>query len=572
MNAAKTLLTAFAVTAGFLASAQLPDRFAVVITEIMADPAPAVGLPNAEYIELRNTTATALPLNGWKLSDKTTTTVLNTSFILQPDSVVILCTNSNAAALSAYGRTVGVSSFPSLDNNGDVITLHSPQNRLIHAVGYEPDWYGDDTKKAGGWSLEMINPQNPCTGKENWKASINALGGTPGKTNSVNGNNADATPPQLKRAYATDSVTIVLIFDEPLDSSSAAVVSNYHLPSYTVTAAKPVAPLFQAVQLQVTAPLQAGTTATLTATNLTDCKGNLLGAYNHARIGLSQPAMTGDVVINEILFRPRPGGSDYVELYNRSNKVIDAATLLIANRNSSGVVSSLKKIAEEPSLLFPGDYMVLTENKTELAMQYLVKNDDAVWQLPSLPTFPNDKGTVVLQSNIGNHMDEVAYTKDWHFGLVADDAGVALERIDPDDVSQKAANWHSAAATAGYGTPGYQNSQYRQTESVKATVAVSPAIFSPDNDGRDDIATIAYQVEESGYVANVFLFDAAGRTVRHLVKNDLLGLKGSWSWDGLDERRNKLPIGTYIVFTEIFTLGGRKKSFKNTVVLARQLN
>jgi hypothetical protein len=572
MNAAKTLLTAFAVTAGFLASAQLPDRFAIVITEIMADPAPAVGLPNAEYIEIKNISTTALSLNGWKLSDKTTTAVLTTAAVLQPDSVVILCANSNAAALSAYGRTVGVSSFPSLDNDGDILILRSPQNKTMHAVGYEADWYGDDTKKAGGWSLEMVDPQNPCAGKSNWKASVNALGGTPGKPNSVNANNADATPPQLKRAYAADSVTVVLVFDEPLDSSSAATVSNYRLPAYTITAAKPVAPLFQAVQLQLTAPLQEGSVATLTANNLTDCKGNFIGAYNHARVGLSQPAMAGDVVINEILFHPRPGGSDYVELYNRSNKIIDAATLRIANRNSSGVVSSLKKIAEESFLLFPGDYLVLTENKTELAMQYLVKNEDAVWQLASLPSFPNDKGTVVLQRNNGDRMDEVAYTKDWHFGLIADDTGVALERIDPTDVSQKAANWHSAATTAGYGTPGYQNSQYRQAETGKATVTVFPAIFSPDNDGRDDIATITYQVEESGYVANVFLFDAAGRTVRQLVKNDLLGLKGSWTWDGLDERHNKLPIGTYIVLTEIFTLEGRKKSFKNTVVLARQLN
>lgn len=572
MNAAKTLLTAFAVIAGFLVSAQTPDRFAVVITEIMADPTPTVGLPNAEYIEIKNLSAVALPLNGWKLSDKTTTAVLNTAFILQPDSVVILCTNSNAAALAAYGSTVGAPSFPSLDNDGDVLILRSPQDRIIHAVGYEADWYGDETKKAGGWSLEMIDSQNPCTGKENWKASVNTLGGTPGNTNSVNGNNADATPPQLKRAYAVDSLTVVLVFDEPLDSSSAAAVSNYNLPAYTITAATPLAPLFQAVQLQLATPLQPEIVATLTANNLTDCKGSSISAYNHARIGLSQPATARDVVINEILFHPRPGGSDYVELYNRSNKVIDAATLLIANRNSSGAAASLKKIAEEPLLLFPGDYLVLTENKTELARQYLVKNEDAVWQPASLPSFPNDKGTVVLLRNNGDRIDEVAYTKDWHFGLIADDAGVALERIDPNDVSQKAANWHSASSSAGYGTPGYQNSQYRQAETVKATVTISPAIFSPDNDGRDDIATISYQLEETGYVANVFLFDAAGRMVRQLVKNDLLGLEGSWRWDGLDERHNKLPIGTYIVFTEIFTLEGRKKSFRNTVVLARQLN
>ena len=44
--------------------------------------------------------------------------------------------------------------------------------------------------------------------------------------------------------------------------------------------------------------------------------------------------------------------------------------------------------------------------------------------------------------------------------------GVALERIDPDAATQDAANWTSASETVGYGTPGYQNSQYKDASSV----------------------------------------------------------------------------------------------------------
>jgi flagellar hook assembly protein FlgD len=73
-------------------------------------------------------------------------------------------------------------------------------------------------------------------------------------------------------------------------------------------------------------------------------------------------------------------------------------------------------------------------------------------------------------------------------------------------------------------------------------------------------------------VANVLVFDAAGRLVRQLVRNNLLSLNGTWKWDGLGDKQNKLPVGTYIVFTEIFNTDGKRKSFKNTVVLARQLN
>ena len=48
-----------------------------------------------------------------------------------------------------------------------------------------------------------------------------------------------------------------------------------------------------------------------------------------------------------------------------------------------------------------------------------------------------------------------------------------------------------------------------------------------------------------------------------------LGLQGYWIWDGLDDKKLKLPVGTYIVFTEIFNLDGKKENFKNIVVLAR---
>jgi flagellar hook assembly protein FlgD len=75
---------------------------------------------------------------------------------------------------------------------------------------------------------------------------------------------------------------------------------------------------------------------------------------------------------------------------------------------------------------------------------------------------------------------------------------------------------------------------------------------------------------EPGYVANVRIFDANGRMVRHLVNNASLGATGRFRWDGLDDRLNKLPIGMYVVLTEIFNLQGKTKKFKQVVTLARK--
>ena len=147
-----------------------------------------------------------------------------------------------------------------------------------------------------------------------------------------------------------------------------------------------------------------------------------------------------------------------------------------------------------------------------------------------------------------------------------------MERIDPDAATQNENNWHSAASTAGYGTPTYKNSQYKLTQTVNATIEITPKIFSPDNDGRDDMTTIHYKVDAIGYIANITIFDASGRSVRYLVRNSTLGLTGYWNWDGLDDKGLKLPVGTYILYTEIFNLQGKKDKMKNTVVLARKLN
>jgi hypothetical protein len=167
--------------------------------------------------------------------------------------------------------------------------------------------------------------------------------------------------------------------------------------------------------------------------------------------------------------------------------------------------------------------------------------------------------------------DEVIYKDDWQFKLIDNAEGVALERIDPSATSQDETNWHSAASTAGYGTPTYKNSQYKQPPGINADIEVVPKVFSPDNDGHDDIASIQYKVDAPGYVANITIFDAAGRPIRNLVRNGTLGLSGYWNWDGLDDKGKKLPIGTYIIYTEIFNLSGKKSHFKNTVVLARKL-
>ena len=548
-------------------------RYDVIIDEIMADPSPAVGLPNNEWIELKNVSVSPINLEGWRLSDASAQSGAFPNFTLQPDSFVIVCSNNALPSMSAFGNAIPVSSFPSLDNNGDLLSVIASNGSIVDAVAYSALWYKNELKQNGGWTLEMIDTRNPCGAGNNWKASIDQRGGSPGMKNSVDGINQDQTSPKLKYVYAMDSVTLVAVFDKSLDSLSASTSGNYNIDKdVSVSSAVPVLPLLNIVELSLDRPLMPNIVYTVIANNVKDCGNNNIGTANKAKVGLPVEALISDIVINEILFDPKPNGYDYVEFYNKSNKVLDASRLFVANRSSSGTIGSIDKIYPTPFYIFPGDYFVITENIASLEINYLVKDADVVIELSSLPSYPNDEGDVVLLNGQGETVDEVKYSKDWQFKLIDNPQGVSLERIDPNAPSQDQANWHSAASTAGYGTPGYQNSEYRQTQVANATIDVSPKIFSPDNDGHDDVAQIRYNLTEPGYVANVTIFDSQGRAVRDLVKNGTLGLSGEWNWDGLDENGNRLPIGTYIIYTAIFNLQGKENHFKNAIVLARKLN
>ncbi|MBC7864511.1 MAG: lamin tail domain-containing protein, partial [Bacteroidia bacterium] len=201
----------------------------IVINELLPDPDPPIGLPNYEYVELYNRTAYNISLNNWTISSPTSTKTIPNIVIL-PDSFVILTGSSGFAAYSALGFNVyEVTSFPALTNAGSTITLKNSNAKIINSVTYSDSWYHDATKQEGGYSLEMIDPLNPCGEENNWTASNSIYGGTPGFQNSVYASNADNASPKLKRIAVNAVDTIQLFFDEKIDSSSMLSASIYSI-------------------------------------------------------------------------------------------------------------------------------------------------------------------------------------------------------------------------------------------------------------------------------------------------------------------------------------------------------
>jgi Lamin Tail Domain/Bacterial Ig-like domain len=548
----------------------VPFQYDIVIDEIMADPTPVVGLPTNEWLELKNTTTFDINLQNYKLGKSTGESGGMPSYILPAGGYVIICTGSAVAAMAVYGPTITVTSFPSLNNDADKIYLRSPQGTIIHSVNYTIDWYKNELKKDGGWTLEMIDTKNPCTGSDNWKASTDSRGGTPAAKNSVDAVNADVTAPKLLRAYAPDATHVTLVFDEAVDSTNAAIAASYSMSDgISITNALPLSVSFDRVSITLSTPLLANKIYTITANNVKDCSGNIIGTNKTARVGLVSRTDSLDMVVNEIMFNPKPNGVDYVEFYNRSKKILNLKNANIANRNSLGIISSIYQFTQEDYLFFPGDYIVVTENASITKRDFVANEPTAILQLSNLPSYNDGDGDVILLNEQGNVIDEVVYNSKWHFALIGNEEAVSLERINADATSVQS-NFHSAASSVGFGTPTYKNSQNRIDGEIQGDIKITPEIVSPDNDGLDDFATLQYNFPEAGYTANITIFDANGRTVRYLQRNALCGTKGNFRWDGLGEKQQKLSQGIYIIYTEVFNVNGKTKKFKNTIVLARK--
>lgn len=563
--AAGPLTTSFA---GPPAAPQVGD---LIITEIFADEMPSVGLPPSEYLEIYNRSATkVLSLGGVRLGKTSTATVAvfaDTTKLL-PGQYAVVCGSTRVAQFAAPGiKVYGPTNFPALSNGGDDLVLRGRDGRTLFEVNYSDAWYGDPRKKDGGWSLEMIDPNNYCAGADNWTASVNPLGGTPGKVNSVRASRPDALAPTLLRAVALNATTVRAYFSEKLDSVASAILSRYTLnPSLAVVRAAPVAPDFRQVDLTLGAPLLASRPTTLAVQTATDCAGNASGPLQSATFALPEAAVSGDVVINELLFNPRVGAVRFAEFLNRSTKFIDLQGWQFGNLKPDGSIDATI-LGTGPLVLAPGQVLAFSSNSSNIVSQYPTSSDPAnLVQLSSFPTFP-DVSTALLFDSRGQEIDRFAYTKNLHLSLLATQDGVSLERIRANGPTL-GSNFHSAASTVGYATPGRPNSQAQDTPGGNQELTIEPEVFTPDDDGQQDFATLTYHLDAPGYAASVTVYDALGRLTRRLVRNETLPTSGLLQWDGIDDKGHKAAVGYYILLVELFRpSSGEKREYKKTVVL-----
>lgn len=543
----------------------------VVFSEIMANPVKAYALPEVEYIELYNRTEKPVSLSGWKFFYGTKSYSLSTASIA-PHGFMVLYNEKYSSLLSAWKvPLLPMKSFPVLANTGKLLYLEDAASRLVSWVEYSDKWYQDDFKKKGGFSLECADTDNLSGLMDNWKGSTDKRGGTPGEGNSVKSLNLDNTLPYVSGYYLSAPDTFVINFSKPMQTASLLAMDNYYQMGESGVIDKLMVdyPRGRSVRFVLQTPLGSGELLEYQLDGLKDISGFDLTGELTVRAKLSEEVALGDILFNEILFNPRSGGVDYVELYNNTDKYIALSNLYLSSRKDDGSFSDGMVLSKTSQSFPPHSYLCFTSDVNAVSNQYACAKTN-MCELSKLPGMPDDKGTIALLSASGEVLDEVCYSAKMHSALLKDVEGYSLEKRYPALSSSVSSNWLTASTQSGGGTPGYQNSQYREPGmAVTEGFALENKSFSPDNDGNNDELLISYVSPGEGFVADMRVYDSVGRPVCTIADGVVLASKGTFVWTGKDDSGRQCRMGMYVIYIETYNSHGKVMHYKLSCTLSR---
>ena len=532
-----------------------PEFGDLILTEILADPEPVVeGIPS-EFIEIFNKSSHTLELKGLAVNSA----VFEGNHLLLPNEYLVLGDVTESLSFLSVTNKLLIPSFPTLTNSGMHVSL-TMNGAHLDSIRYSIDWFNNSFKANGGWSLELVNMHLPCSTSNNWKPCENESGNTPGEQNSVYSNAPDTNKPELIYLTVEDTAA-VLHFNEPVTLSGDLFQEENLVGNFTVENPSTKIILNASVLLNTEI-------FTYTLQGISDCSGN--GLTISFEWGYPEDASTSNLVINEILFNPYVGGSDFVELLNTSSNAVCIQNLSVSN-GYLNTGSENETATLEGRIILPLEFIVFTEDGNDLQTFYSTVQPKNIIRVNALPAFNNASGTCVIYSNQNEIIDELNYTESMHFQLLSSFEGISLERLSKELPSSQESNWHSASEACGYATPGKENSQAVSVENMSGDFSLSTQIFSPDNDGFEDVIQFHFSNLKSGSIGNLTIYNERGIRIKRLMRNEYLGSGGNAIWDGLTDEGEPLEIGIYIATFEAFNEDGITVRHKRDFTLARKL-
>ncbi len=523
-----------------------------------------------EFVEIVNLGDQPIDLNGWALGDSLDVdallfpygesvlspgqfaVILDPGYFdhahiydaLIPDSALVLTIED-----ASFGR-YGLRNAPPL-----TIFLYNAGGMLVDSVRYTSD-------NPPGYSDEKIDLHGPNT-PQNW-ANSRRFRGTPGAPNSVSPLTIDV---QLLNLVWQDS----LLWDNVPSAVGFQITNTGRQSVAEVDLVLEIANS-ASVSRRVQSAIFPGDTVLLMLRGINLPGGwvtvrgkvQLINDADTSNNGLEQliyvETADAHVVFNEIMFEPRSGEAEWVEITNIGQQSVSLHRVVLSDFRDTITVQAANAILQ------PGDYWVLVSDSS-------LKNFpdifiDRIIVVPGFPTLNNDVDEISLRSPGGRLYDRVRYSDEWYGRKIV--RGTSLEKINPRLPAQQKSSWAAAVAPNG-STPTQPNSVFIETVPTAAYLTIAPNPFSPDGDGVDDYTLISLNLPSATGYLTCRIFDVRGRLVRTLATNQPIGSQVHLVWNGRHDRGQIVPIGMYIVLVDVFlTASGKTQQFKGIVVLAKQ--
>jgi len=376
----------------------------------------------------------------------------------------------------------------------------------------------------------------------------------------------DSEGPEIISSSLLSSKSLLLCFDEAVEeiATSDVIVS----PSINIASLDYHEGELNKLLISFTEDISGGIDYTLDIPSISDLTGNTSSVEGIIFSRLETPAV-GDLIINEVLSDPFPDGTDFIEIYNRSDKTLSLSGLVLINGTNGNF-----EVILGPNEISPDEYIAFTEDKDFLDDNYTLLDPDAVHEM-DLPSYNNDEGNVSLLYFDGTNItaiDSFNYTSELHSTLLSDTEGVSLERLSSEVATNSADNWNSASEFSGYATPGYENSNRISSTSGTDIFSLDKKVFSPDGDGFEDLLIINYTLPSTGYSLSVNIYDAEGKFIRNLAESALPSVSGIVKWDGTVEEGTLASMGIYIAHFSGFHPDGDRLEEKLVFAIAEVLD
>ena len=445
----------------------------VLINEVMYNP--VNGEP--EWMELYNNSQFDVDLENWSITDVLTTPskskILSKDYIFPAKTFLVV---SKDFTIKNYHTSIPskliISSFANLNNDADGIVLQDSWDVTIDSVRYDISYGGTN-----GRSLERKSIASSSVDKNNWGSSKDIELSTPGRINTI-------TPKKY-------DLTISAITTTPqYPDINEDVKLNAKIVNYGSERADAFMVKFYLKTGNIISFFSDGTGTNLSSKDSVWVVSNSYLKLNENKTILCKVIFSSDedtlnnsfvvdiflgskrnvVLISEVMYNPLSGESEWVEIVNASNELVNLKNWTISDELPSPTKAT---ITNKDIILNPSEFAVLTQDS--LHYQYV----------PPKKFFQAKFGTLSSSDGIllydlrGAVIDSLKYNSSWGGAK-----GFSLERFSFSNATNDSLNWATTLNLDG-GTPGIINSVVNAPKYSSGSIAVNEIMYDPAVDNSE---------------------------------------------------------------------------------------